>query len=159
MLEGQSSRLVCLKCGAVDRIENVAPGSPAKELLLWILLVPGPFYSWWRWRNSYKICAVCRQASLLPEDAPLVRQTLPDLAISRTSKTGWETARDTLFALVIGSGVSIVLAITIALLFPSVGQTRWFGWLVMAPIIVITAHPLIGVLHVVLHLIRPRKQR
>jgi hypothetical protein len=157
-LQGDSSRLVCMKCGAVDRVETIAPGSPAKELLLWILVLPGPFYSWWRWRNKKKSCAVCGQAELLSEDSPLVRQTFPELSMPRTPKSSWEVARDTLFVLVIGGGVSFVVAMTISILFPAVRQSAWFGALVLVPIVVISAHPLISAAHFLLHFLRPSKQ-
>jgi hypothetical protein len=159
MLQGESSRRVCMKCRSVDRVETVAPGSPATELLLWLLVIPGPVYSWWRWKNKRPICAVCGNADLLPEDAPLVRQSFPELSIPRTPKSAWEIARDTLFVLVIGAGVSFVAALAISVLFPGVRQSRWFSLFVVVPAIVITAHPLITVFHLVLHLLRPEKQR
>ena len=150
-------RLVCMNCGAVGRVETVAPGSPALELIFWLLIIPGPAYSWWRWRNRRRVCALCGDANLLPDDATQVRQAFQDR--SKTVRSNWELARDALFVLVVGAGVSIVVAFMISALFPSVRESRWFALLVMAPALVIAAHPLITLFHLLLYASRPKDRR
>jgi hypothetical protein len=159
MLEGQSTRLICMDCRAVDRVETVAPGSPAKELLLWLLVIPGPFYAWWRWRNKRKVCAICGQSNLVPDDAPLVRQTYPDLVVPRTQRSVFEILRNGLFGVVLGAGLGMVALLTVSILFPEARGSKWLGYLGMGIAVVVVGHPVIGVIHLVLHSLESGRKR
>jgi hypothetical protein len=59
---------ICPHCSAVG--EPQYKGSPAIEIIMWLLcLLPGVFYTIWR-LSSQRICHKCRNAGLIPLDTP-----------------------------------------------------------------------------------------
>jgi hypothetical protein len=158
MRHGQSARCVCMRCKAVDRVATVTRGSPALELALWLLVVPGVIYSTWRLRGRVKVCALCGSYDVLPDDAPLVLQTFPDLALPRTKKPAVQMIRDVLVWLTLGAGVSVVLAFAVATAFPQARASNWLWALVVVAATLIAAHPIMGALHLFLHFLRSRRR-
>jgi len=158
MRHGQSARCVCMRCKAVDRVTTITRGSPALELALWLLVVPGVIYSIWRLRGRVKVCALCGSYDVLPDDAPLVLQTFPNLAVRRTKKPALKMISDALVWLTLGGGIGVVLAFAVAAAFPQARASNWLWALVVVAATLIAAHPIIGALHLFLHFLRSRRR-
>ncbi|HYD18254.1 MAG TPA: hypothetical protein VEF76_07230 [Patescibacteria group bacterium] len=63
---------ICQDCGHLGRAEVTLRGSAGLERFLWYaLLIPGPFYSWWRRRGKTLTCAKCRVGYIVPADSKL----------------------------------------------------------------------------------------
>jgi hypothetical protein len=51
---------VCSECGYIGRGKLVKKGSATIEKILWwVFLIPGPFYSAWRYFSKYRCCPKC----------------------------------------------------------------------------------------------------
>lgn len=51
---------ICVKCGYVGKRRQIKPGSTLVEVMLWtVLLIPGPFYSIWRFWARKWACPQC----------------------------------------------------------------------------------------------------
>lgn len=63
---------ICPECGHIGHGARRIRGSAAIERLLWYtLLVPGPFYSWWRRTGKRVACPGCGGENLVPLDSTL----------------------------------------------------------------------------------------
>ncbi len=66
--------LVCTECEFIGPPKMVKRGSAGMEWFLWLtLLIPGPFYSFWRIMNKKRICAKCNGTILVTLDSRLGR--------------------------------------------------------------------------------------
>lgn len=63
----------CKFCGTVGRSKILWRGSKFLERFLWVtLLLPGPLYTYWRWRGRTEVCAHCESENIemLPDAEP-----------------------------------------------------------------------------------------
>lgn len=57
---------ICKKCHFIGHGEVIRKGNKVTEWLLWgILLIPGPFYSLWRYFSKYLVCHKCKSRHLI----------------------------------------------------------------------------------------------
>ncbi|MCH2546403.1 MAG: hypothetical protein MK052_02170 [Alphaproteobacteria bacterium] len=57
----------CKFCGNTGRTKTVWRGSKTFERFLWLtLLIPGPFYTYWRWRGRKELCNYCESDNFEP---------------------------------------------------------------------------------------------
>lgn len=55
----------CKFCGTVGRSKTLWRGSKFLERFLWVtLLLPGPLYTYWRWRGRTEVCAHCESENI-----------------------------------------------------------------------------------------------
>ncbi len=74
------SEYVCTSCGYVGRRKEVKPGSRLVELLLWtVLLIPGPFYSAWRFFNKKYICVHCGEDTVFAVGSAIGRRKIEEI--------------------------------------------------------------------------------
>lgn len=50
---------ICTECGYIGRSVSITPGRFYIELCLWLLIVPGILYSFWRLSGRHKGCPMC----------------------------------------------------------------------------------------------------
>ncbi len=63
---------ICQDCGYMGRANVKLRGSGAVEKLLWcLLIIPGPFYTYWRRTGSQVECAGCRTGHIVNLDTKL----------------------------------------------------------------------------------------
>lgn len=72
-----ASDLLCTTCGTVGNVKTVTPGSLGTEIVLWIcLILPGVFYTAWRFVNKGPACATCGAKTLVPVNSPVGQQLI-----------------------------------------------------------------------------------
>jgi len=82
------SSYICSTCGYYGRVNRTLKGSSKTEWLIWILLIlPGPFYSFWRRAGAIRTCPNCKKATILStkslEGFELLKKQEEDLANGR----------------------------------------------------------------------------
>jgi len=82
------SSYICSTCGYYGRVNRKLKGSSQAELLIWMLLIiPGPFYSFWRRTGVTSTCPNCRKTTVLSiksvEGFELLKKQEEDLANGR----------------------------------------------------------------------------
>jgi hypothetical protein len=84
----RSRDYVCRTCGHIGRPSVQTKGSRKMEIFLWsVLMLPGPFYSFWRWASRFLACPKCKGTNIVPLDSPL-GQRLFEEAMHETKKWG-----------------------------------------------------------------------
>lgn len=82
----------CKFCGNTGRSKTLWRGSKMLERFLWLgLLIPGPFYTYWRWRGRKAVCNYCESENI----EPIAEVSLPK-AVATAEKepdTGFEDHR------------------------------------------------------------------
>ncbi len=123
--QGQSRTPVCRSCGALDSAVTEAPGSWRLEVVLWCLLaMPGLVYTAWRFARRRRRCGDCGSADLVPDDSPAGRLAAQTSLPSRGRETHARLGA-VLLRLAPASGVVVVLALEVTLLFPAIGEEQW----------------------------------
>lgn len=70
-------RKFCTSCGSTSFPKVVTGGSFLIELVLWIfLIIPGVIYSIWRLTTRRKVCGVCGNKTIIPENSPMAQRLL-----------------------------------------------------------------------------------
>lgn len=74
-----SNKFICTSCGHVGQVERIMKGSFITELLLWLfLLLPGMFYTMWRYTSRYDGCPKCKKETMIPVDSPVGQKLLSE---------------------------------------------------------------------------------
>jgi hypothetical protein len=155
------ARYICERCGFVGTPRTELRGSPALELVLWLLLVvPGAIYAWWRHRGARRVCRRCGEADVVTEDSPK-GMTLrgagliaPEQPVDRI-----EQASRVVSVIPIASGVLIVAVFVVSATFPAVREQRWFFAVAMLAAAPIVGHSFLLALHLLLRLIAKYRSR
>jgi len=71
-----SKEFFCTSCGAVGKPRVRNRGSSAIEIILWLMIVPGLFYTLWRMGRKDRYCRTCRAPTVIPADSPMARRAL-----------------------------------------------------------------------------------
>ena len=76
-----SERMICLRCGSIGETYIANHGSLLIECALWLtFLVPGIFYTMWRFSTRHHVCGVCDSEDLVPPCSPRGRDILAKMA-------------------------------------------------------------------------------
>ena len=68
---------VCMWCGRCGEPNLVKRGHDLVEIALWFMIVPGIFYSLWRYVSArIESCVTCGSPSLLPANSPRGRRMI-----------------------------------------------------------------------------------
>src|SRR5687768_7835246 len=123
-------RVICQTCWFLAVPEKRLAGSPALELILWLLfLIPGALYAWWRHRRSFLVCTQCGSPMVVFEETPEAAALLASSpSAPSTQLPTVERASRTFATIPIFGGVGIVLVFFVSALFPEVRDAPWF-WL------------------------------
>lgn len=85
-----SARVFCRNCEFSGRVEWMKPGSFAVEILLWLFfLLPGLIYTAWRCSSMRRVCPLCQNTNLVPEDSPLGKKMYADMDAENAKNTKW----------------------------------------------------------------------
>lgn len=75
--------MICPQCGTAGRPKTYTKGSMAIELLAWLcFLIPGLFYSIWRWTSRYRGCPHCGADHMVPLASPRGKKLVAEFAPS-----------------------------------------------------------------------------
>ena len=153
--------MLCPACWLLAAPAKRLRGSPALELVLWLLLLlPGALYAWWRHWHSYRVCSQCGSESVLAENSPEAAMLLasqPNAPL--TSLPAIERVSRFVGAVPFAGGVGFVLAFALSLLFPGVRDDWWFWLLAWAAVIALVLHPVWTVIHFSLRRFAEDEQR
>lgn len=66
-----AQQLICTSCGHVGKPKKHTRGSIWIEILLWLcMLIPGLFYTMWRYTTKEKVCPSCLSPDVIPLSSP-----------------------------------------------------------------------------------------
>jgi hypothetical protein len=69
--------MICPNCGTQGKPKTYTRGSILIEIVLWIcFIIPGLIYSLWRLSSRQKVCATCKQPSMIPLNSPRAQEIL-----------------------------------------------------------------------------------
>jgi hypothetical protein len=145
-------RYLCHDCHFLGQPVRNLRGSPAVELILWLLFViPGAVYAWWRIKGMTPLCNRCGSPRVVPEFSVEANLVIAAHAELPTQGLGprvwlWRAFWITPFA----SGVAIVLLFLLSTLFQSLRDRSWFYWIVVVAAAPIVGHSLWSAVHIVL---------
>ena len=154
-------RHICERCGYVGKPRKELRGSPALELVLWLLLlVPGAVYAWWRHRGARRVCRRCGETDVVPENSPRgmtlrgAGRIAPEQPVDRI-----EQASRAVSLIPLGGGLLIVAVFAVSFAFPAVREQRWFFAVVMLAAIAVFGHSFWSGLHLLLRLVAKYRSR
>lgn len=74
--------IVCTQCGFHGEPKLHTQGSLITEIFLWIFIIPGVFYTFYRLFYKIPVCPNCGNPNLIPANSPVAIKFLKELEIS-----------------------------------------------------------------------------
>ena len=149
------ARYICERCGCVGKPRRELRGSPALELVLWLLLVvPGALYAWWRHSGARPVCRRCGDADVVREDSPrgMTLRGAGHVALEEPFDAVEQASR-VVRVIPLAGGVLIVALFALSIAFPDVRTQRWFAAVFVLAAVAIFGHQFWSGLYLLLRLI------
>ena len=65
-------KYICTNCEYQGKRKIIKAGSRTFEIIMWVVfLIPGPFYSLWRWIGQKYVCPKCGKENMVKENSLL----------------------------------------------------------------------------------------
>jgi hypothetical protein len=79
---------ICRACWLIATPKSVAKGSSLIEAVLWCLfIIPGVFYSVWRFITREKVCPTCSSLAVIPINSFMGQKLFNEIYSNRNTKS------------------------------------------------------------------------